>query len=134
MRGFDCPSAATGTARISAGKRNLSEQDIGNAPIASDFPGLNGIEMNSAGTWGLLPILYVHAKVLTQLRQRRLHFARFVRATRLDHRLLSVPRPVERKPGMRPRKHRSMKLRLLPTPSAVGGHVDPADRARTGPS
>ena len=61
------------------------------------------------------------------------HFTRVVRATRLDHRLLSVPRPVERKPGMRPRKHRGMTLRFLPTPAAVGGHFHLVDHARTGP-
>src|SRR2546430_11962638 len=57
--------------------------------------------------------------VFRQLRQRRLNLTRFVCAARLDHRLLSVPRPVERKPGMRLRKHRRMTLRFLPTPAAV---------------
>src|SRR5262249_39932568 len=115
------------------GRRNLSEQDIGDAPIASDSPGLNGIEMNGAGTWSFFPIRCVHAPVFRQLHQRRLNLTRVVRATRLHDRLLSVPSPVERKPGMPPRKPGRMPLRFLPTPAAARGDFDLGDRARARP-
>src|SRR5262245_20487839 len=130
----DCASAAaTGMAAIIAGRKNLSEQDIGNAPIASDLPWLNRVEMNGAGRWIFFPIRWVHAPVLGQLRQRRLRLTRVVRATRLDHRLLSVPGPVKRKPGMRLRKHRRMTLRFPPTPAAVRGYFYFGDHACAGP-
>src|ERR1700674_66449 len=86
------------------------------------------------GAGGFLRILAGDAPVLIQLRSRRLNFTLVIRATRLDHRLCSVPSPVESKPGMRLRKHRRLKLRFLPTAAAVGGYIDLADRAPTGPS
>src|ERR1700752_894252 len=48
-RGDDCASTPRGIATTIAGRRNLSEEDIGDAPIACDFPGLNGIEMDGQG-------------------------------------------------------------------------------------
>src|ERR1700740_2518538 len=99
-------------ATIIAGRRNLSEERIGDAPIASDFPRLNRVEMNGTRKWILFPIRWLHAPVLRQFRQRWLNLTRLVRATRLDHRFLSVPGPVERKPGMRLRKHGRMTLRF----------------------
>src|SRR4030095_2392978 len=114
-------------------RRSLCKQDSGDAPMARDFPGLNGVEMNGARKWILFPIRCIHAPLFRPLRQRRLDLTRVARATRLDHRFLSVPGPVKRKPGMRPRKHRRMTLRFLPTPAAVRGYFHLGDRARAGP-
>src|SRR5271169_1479618 len=85
-------------------------------------------------TDGFFRLLVSDAPVLVQLRYRRLNFTLVIRATRYDHRLFSVPSPVKRKPGMRLRKHRCLKLRFLPSFAAVGGYIDLADRAPTGPS
>src|ERR1700680_1915915 len=114
------------------GTSRLREHRIVHTPIAGHPPGLHGIVMRGAG--GLFRLLAGDAPVFIQLRHRRLNFTLVVRATRLDHRLFSVPSPVKSKPGMRLRKHRRVKLRFLPTPAAVGGYFDLADRAPTGPS
>src|SRR3984893_10679872 len=85
--------------------------------------------MNGAGR-----LIHVgDAPVFKQLRSRRLNFTLVIGATRLNHRLFSVPSPVESKPGMRLRKHRRVKLRFLPGPAAIGGYFDLGDRAPTGP-
>src|ERR1700686_1326909 len=131
-RGCDCASATAGAARIITGTSSLREHRIGDAPIAGHFPGLHGIEMRGAD--GLFRLLAGDAPVFIQLRYRRLNFTMVIRATRLDHRLLSVPSPVKGKPSMRLRKPRRLKLRFLPAPAVVGGNIDLADRAPTGPS
>src|ERR1019366_6153823 len=128
----DCASPATGAARMITDASRLREHRIVHTPIAGHPPGLHGIEMNGAG--GFLRLRLGDTPVLVQLRSRGLNYTPFIRAPRLDHRLLSVPRPVEIKPGMRLRKHRRLKLRFLPAPAAVGGYIDLADRAPTGPS
>src|SRR5258708_2574717 len=114
------------------GTSRLREHRIVHTPVAGHPPRLHGIEMNGAG--GFFRLLLGDAPVFKQLRSRRLNFTPFIGATRLDHRLLSVPSPVEIKPGMRLGKHRRLKLRFLPAPAAVGGYIDLADRAPTGPS
>src|SRR5262249_46216354 len=87
-----------------------------------------------SGADGFLKILFGDAPVSIQLRSRRLNVSLIISATRHQHRLFSVPCPVKGKPGMRLRKYRRVKLRLLPSPAAVGGYIDLADRAPTGPS
>src|ERR1700680_4886105 len=131
-RGCDCASATAGAARIITGTSSLREHRIGDAPIAGHFPGLHGIEMRGAD--GFFRLLAADAPVFIQLRYRRLDFTLVIRATRLDHRLFSVPSPVEVKPGMRLRKHRRLKLRVPPAPAAVSRHIDLADLAPPGPS
>src|SRR6266853_5119104 len=86
------------------------------------------------GAGGFLRILAGDAPVFIQLRSRRLNFTLVIRTTRHEHRLFSIPSPVKSKPGMRLRKHRPLKLRFLPSPAAIGGYIDLADRAPTGPS
>src|SRR6267142_4203380 len=127
----DCASPAAGAARIISGTSRLREHRIVHAPIAGHPPGLDGIEMNGAD--GFFRFLVSDAPVLIQLRARRLNVTSFIRATRHEHRLFSVPSPVKRKPGMRLRVHGRLKLGFLPTLAAVGGHFDLADRAPTGP-
>src|SRR5438067_10534525 len=85
----------------STGTRTLSEHRVGYASVASDLPRLNCIEMNGAGTFGLLPVLYWDLPVLAQLRHRRLNVTGFIRAARLKYGFLSVPSPVVSKPCMR---------------------------------
>src|SRR5271169_2662408 len=87
-----------------------------------------------SGADGLFRLFAGDAPICIQLRYRRLNITLVIRATRLDHRLFSVPSPVKSEPGMRLRKNRCVKLRFLPTPAAVGGYIDFADRAPTGPS
>src|ERR1700730_1852016 len=107
----------------------LREHRIVQTPISRHSPGLHAIEMNGAG--GLVRL--GDAPVFIQLRPRRLNDTFFILATRLDHRLLSVPSPVEIKPGVRLGKHRRLKLRFLPALAAVGGYIDLGDLAATGP-
>src|ERR1700719_5000731 len=111
-RGCDCASATAGGARIITGTSSLREHRIGDTPIAGHFPGLHGIEMRGAD--GFFRLLAADAPVFIQLRYRRLNFTLVIRATRLDHRLLSVPSPVEGEPRMRLREHRRVELRFLP--------------------
>src|SRR5450631_1952375 len=103
----------------------LREHRIVQTPVAGHPPGLHAIEMNGSGRF----IRLGDAPVFIQLRSRRLNYPIFIRATRLDHRLLSVPSPVEIEPGMRLGKHRRLKLRFLPTLAAVGGYIHLADLA-----
>src|SRR4029077_7931070 len=118
----DCASPATGAARIITGtsklREHLRKHGIVYAPIAIHPPGLNGIDVNGAA--GFLLSHVGDAPVFIQLRQCRLNFTAFIRAARLEHRLFSVPSPVQSKPGMRLRKHRCLKLCVLPTAAAVG--------------
>src|SRR5262245_12869410 len=100
------------------------------APIAGHEPRLDGIEMRGAA--GLFQL--GDAPEFIQLLLRRLDVTLVIRATRHEHRLFSVPSPVERKPGVRLRMHRRLNLRLLPAPAAVGGDFHLADRAAAGPS
>src|SRR5215831_972385 len=74
----------------------LSEHRVGNAPIAGYLPGLDGIEMSGAA--GFCQVL--DAPVFIQLRLRRLNVTRFIRGTRHDHGLLSIPLPVKIESGM----------------------------------
>ena len=111
---------------------DLSEHRVVYAPVAGYPPGLHGIEMN--GAVGLFGFLVGDAPVLVELCSRRLNFTPFIRGARHDHRLVSVPCPVKRKPGMRLRMHRRLKLRFLPALTAVGGYIDLADLAPAGPS
>src|SRR5262245_4259373 len=127
----DCASPAAGAARIISGRSKLSEHRIVHAPIAGHPPGLDGIEMNGAD--GLIRVFVRDAPMLIQLRTRRLNVTRLIRGTRHEHRLLSVPSPVKRKPGMRLGMHRRLELRFLPTLAAVGGDFDFGDRATAGP-
>src|ERR1700736_5661623 len=86
----DCVSP---TAKTIAEARGSREHRVAHAPIACHLPGLHGIEMRGAD--GFRRLLAGDAPVLVQLRHRRLNFTLVVRAARLDHRLLSVPGPVE---------------------------------------
>src|SRR6195256_3800936 len=117
---------------IAAGTSKLREHRIVHTPIAGHLPGLHGVEMSGAD--GFFRLLAGDAPVFIQRRYRWLNVTLVIRATRLDHRLFSVPDPVKIKSRMRLGKHRRLKLRFLPTPPAVGGHIDLADRARSGPS
>src|SRR5215471_12193751 len=127
-----CASPAAGEARIINGTSSLSEHRIVYAPIASHPPGLHHVGVNGT-TDRFFHVLFAGAPVLVQLLARGLNFTQFVGGTRQDHRLFSVPRPVERKPGMGPWNHRPVKLRFLPGLAAVSGHIDLLDDAPTGP-
>src|SRR5262249_48008697 len=96
-----CAKATAGTASRIAGKRTLSEHCIGDAPVASDLPGLNGIHVNGARTFLCGPILFLHAPMVGQFGQRRLNVTPFLRCTGHAPRLLPIPRPVKIEPGMR---------------------------------
>src|SRR5215471_5287871 len=129
----DC-ARATGATNISTGTSSLSEHCIGNAPILSDVPGLNGVHVNGAWPRLFVPIRRLHAPVLSQFGERRLNVAGLIRSARHQHRLFTVPRPVIGKAGVGFRMHRILDLRLLPGLAAVGRDVDLADLARAGPS
>src|SRR5215813_1722550 len=87
--------------------------------------------MNRTG--GLVRFLSGNAPVSVQLLPRWLNITLVIRATRHKHRFLAIPRPVKRKPRVRLRMHRGLKLRFLPALAAVGGHVDLADCSPSGP-
>src|SRR5688572_21642213 len=91
-----CASTTAGmaAAMMTAGARILSKERIGDAPIASDFPGLLGREVDGARFGLAFPIRHVDAPVLAHLRERQLDFARLVGGPRHDHRFLSVPFPI----------------------------------------
>src|SRR5438552_6166843 len=118
-------------ARIITGTSRLREHRFVYAPITVHPSGLEGVDMNGSACF--LRSHVGDAPVSIQLRQRRLNLTLIIGAARLEHRLFSVPGPVESKPGMRFRKHRCLKFRFLPAPAAVDRHLDLADRATTGP-
>src|SRR5262245_60780840 len=70
---------------------------IGHAPIARDFPGLNGV-VETGHAERLVKRLVPE---LGDLCSRRLHLADLVRAARLDLGFLSVPIPLIPESGMR---------------------------------
>src|SRR6516165_1760975 len=127
----DCASPAVGAARSISVASSLAEHRIVYAPIARHPPGLHAIGVN--GALGFLRLLFGEAPVLEQLGARGLNLAELVGATRHQHRLLSVPSPVEREPGMGARNHWPLQLGFLPGLAAVGGHVDLLDHAAAGP-
>src|SRR5262245_66689380 len=96
----DCASPAAGAARIISGTSRLSEHRIVYAPIAGHEPGLDGVEVN--GAEGLFRILVSDAPGFVQLRSRRLNVSRFIRGTRHEQPLYSVPIPVKREPALHP--------------------------------
>src|SRR5437667_8213907 len=81
----------------------------------------------------LQTVFFGAAPVSIQLRERRLNFALIVGATGLQHRLFSVPCPVEIEPGMRHRKHRILDSSFLPGFAAIDGYVYLMDLAPTRP-
>src|SRR2546430_10360718 len=94
----DCASPTAGAARIISGTRNLREHRIVDTPIAGHPPGLDGVGMNGAG--GFLRVLIAKAPGLVQIKARELKVTQFIRGTRHQHGLFSVPIPVIGKPGM----------------------------------
>src|SRR4029077_15647783 len=128
-RDGDCASATAGAARNITGTSSLREHRIGYAPVAGHFPGLHGIVMLATDDFFRVR----DAPVLVQLCYRRLHFTLVIGATRQDHRLFTVPSPVEVKPRMRLRQHWRLKLRFFPGSATVGGYIDLPDCAPAGP-
>src|SRR4030095_9942037 len=102
---------------------------IVHAPITSDPPRLNAVVQTrhaECGIEGLVP-------VLGDLCSRRLYLTDFVRATRLELGLLSVPIPHIAEPRMFHSIRSPFDLGIVPALAAVGGHLDLLDRAATGP-
>src|SRR5215470_17098593 len=74
------------------------------------------------------------APVFIQLPLRRLNVTRFIRGTRHDYGLLSIPLPVKIESGMRLRVHGPVNPRFPPALAAVGRYLNLGDLARAGPS
>src|SRR6185295_4316155 len=68
-----------------------------------------------------------------ELVARRLNGAGLVDGARLEHRWTAVPLPRQAKARERPRQYRRRQRRLRPALAAVGGNLDPPDRAAARP-
>src|SRR6266566_5738473 len=64
---------------------------------------------------------------------RRLDRSLIVRAARVEESFLSIPIPRNGKPGVRLLGYGIVNLRVLPSASAIGRDLDPADGATAGP-
>src|SRR4051812_27079673 len=74
-----------------------------------------------------------HVKDLRDLGSTRLNLTQFVDAARLEHAFLSIPLPVQTKPGVRHAMDASPNLSVLPGLAAVHGDFHLADGASTRP-
>src|SRR5215510_1048747 len=120
----DCASAAT---PMSITNGRVLSIPIGHAPVARDFPGLNGIVQPRYAECFIKRLV----PVLGDLCSRRLHLTDFVRAARLDLGLLSVPIPLITESGMRHARRSSLDLGGVPALAAVGGDLHFLDGAAT---
>src|SRR5688500_18611856 len=115
--------ARTEAPMSNATARTLSKP-IGHAPIAGDPPWLNAVVQTRHAERrieGLVP-------VLRDLCARRLNLTDFVRAARLELRLLSVPIPHVAKPRVRHALRSPLDLGGGPALAAVRGHLHLLDR------
>src|SRR5262245_60199252 len=122
----DCASAAPPMSITNP--RTLS-MPIGHAPVARDFPGLNGVVQPRHAERFIERLV----PVLGDLFSRRLHRTQFVRAARLELGFPSVPIPLITEPSVRHSLRRSLDLSVVPVLAAVGGHLHLLDGVATCP-
>src|SRR5436309_10838761 len=124
----DCASIVAAAANIITGTRTLREHRIVYTPISRHPPRLNRIDMNSAA-FHLRMAFLGDSPIFIQLSEGRLNFSLIVSTARLDHRLLSIPIPVEIEAGMRLGKNRGLQLRIFPAAAAVSRYLHSAHSA-----
>src|SRR5262245_15810292 len=118
---------ASAAAPISNTKVRILSVPIGHAPIARDFPRLNGV-VEAGHAEGFVKRLVPE---LGDLFSRWLHLTDVVRAARLDLGLLSVPIPLIPESGVRHARRRSLDLGGVPALAAVRRDLHLLDRAAT---
>src|SRR5436189_6321442 len=101
--------ACAGTAHASAKAANSAMQNsrigIGHLAISRNAPGPDRIVV----------VKGIFAANCDKFSQRRLHVTRFINGAALNDGRLAIPMPRKPEPGQRPRQHRFLELRLLPT-------------------
>src|SRR5579862_8887723 len=104
-----------------ADAKKLSKERIFHPPLTVHLPGLNNVDHRAAVSIYVDRAGFV-APEFGKLVQRLLNVALLVRASGLEHSLLSVPRPVQEKTGKGSSVHWILKPGLPPSLTAVGGH------------
>src|SRR6266852_9730342 len=112
---------------------NELDQHIADAPVAVHFPGVNGVEISHVNGSRQLKIVHVDAPDFSEFSYRGLNLAFVVRAAGLKHRVCSVPIPVHPESGMRLSSDGILKLRVFPSPAAIGRYFHAPDGAPAGP-
>src|SRR5262245_32221494 len=115
---------ASATAPMSNTKVKILSVAIGHAPVARDFPRLNGVVQAGHAECFIERLV----PVLGDLCARRLHLADLVRAARLELGFLSVPIPLKPEPGMCHRLRSPLDLGGAPALATVGGDFNLLDR------
>jgi hypothetical protein len=108
-----CANAAVEAHSPIAAASSLEERIL-NAAVTVHLPRLNAIEVIR-----LQEVLGRHAQILRRFGNGRLDLAAFIRAPRLQHRLVAIPLPGTSKSRVREAEYRLLKLRLLVRPATV---------------